>query len=148
MIHAAATAPALYGEVDMTKEVRKYNIENDLRRALDGARLHGLIGYALINGWWSLVERYPDCKKTRWDFARSAVPVLQRAGVIALIDPVVEIPEWLPARHAKTVRRVKRPIWMMTPTYPWKSDLWKHFVAEMRGGEIIWVKTNDPIKRH
>lgn len=129
---------------------RNYNIENDLRRYLDGIRLHPSVGYMLINGWRYLVSRYPNCTKTRWEFARSAVPILQRAGLIELVDPSIKVPDWLFEREIKLVRRGKmKPIWMLTHTFiraystsveVWMTDL----VAEIRDGEIVWVKAKGP----
>jgi hypothetical protein len=68
------------------KQERKYDINNDFRRALDGNRLQPLLSYALVDGALSLSERYPDCLKTPRDFARSAIPILERSGVITLVD--------------------------------------------------------------
>jgi hypothetical protein len=138
-------------EVIMSKaKKRNYNIENDLRRYLDGIRLHPYLGHLLINGWRYLVSRYPDCTRTRWEFARSAVPVLQRAGLIELVDPSVKVPKWLVEQEVKLVNRGKmRPIWMLTPSFPGGVELWMtDFVAEMCGGEIVWAKEKRSLKHH
>jgi hypothetical protein len=123
------------------KTTRKYSVENDLRRRLDGIRLHPLIGHSLINGGRRFLDDHPNCAKTRWDFARSAIPVMQRAGVTVLVDPKVEIPDWLPDAEQKLARRGnERPIWMPTLTFPGSFELWDYLVAGLKGEEIVWVK--------
>jgi hypothetical protein len=123
------------------KTVRNYNVENDLRRRLDGVRLHPLVGYALIDGGRRFFDEYPHCEKSRWDFARSAIPIMQDVGVIELIDPKGGIPKWLPEREQKLAHRGGlRPIWMPTFSFPGSYELWDHIVAGLRGDEIVWTK--------
>jgi hypothetical protein len=139
------------------KQARKYDINNDLRRALDGNRLHPLLSYALIDGAEALRERYPDCLITPRDFARSAISVLERAGVIARVDPDVEVPVWLEGRDKRFARGrgKRRPAWVITPRFPrdFKSglcrfQLWSCFVADISGDEIIWTINKLPHKVH
>ena len=132
-------------DAQVTKAKRKYVPEGDTRRFSDGVRLHPFIGYSLNDGWHDLISRYPECKVTPAMFSRAAIPILERLGLIVLINPYGDIPAWLNPRDTKLVRRGnKLPIWMTAQDFPWDCNLWKHVVSELRNGEIIWSRAKRP----
>ncbi|QDM16065.1 hypothetical protein FNL56_09365 [Tardiphaga sp. vice304] len=132
---------------ETAKPTRKYIPRDDARRFSDGVRLHPFVGYQLNDGWQDFRRNHPYCKTTPAEFAKSAIPVLQRLGLITLIDPAVEIPEWLNDRDAELARRGgKLPIWMPMPKFSWDLDPWKYAIPEMRGNDIIWLEARLPKK--
>ena len=123
------------------KTADPYDVENDLRQRLDGVRLHDEVGRTLIVGAQQFFDQYRGCEKTKWDFARSAVSVLQRVGLIELIDPKIEALSWLPVAVKRLARRDDvRPIWMPTSRFWWTFDLWDVVVASLERDEIVWTE--------
>src|SRR5690349_398713 len=120
----------------------KYSAQADTRRFVDGVRMHIYLGYILMAGGDDLLERYPDCRMSRAEFSRAAIPALERLGFIVLVDPQKPLPDWLGDRDRKLARRGgMRPIWMPTPRLP--LDVWRRVVSELRDGEIVW-RTVEP----
>src|SRR5438874_2335251 len=92
-------------EKTRARNTRKYSPQADTRRYSDGVRMHQYLGYILMEGGNDLVRRYPDMRVSRAEFARSALPVLQRLGLVILIDPLKPLPSWLRDRERKLAMR-------------------------------------------
>jgi hypothetical protein len=120
------------------RNTREYSPQTDTRRYSDGVRLHEYLGYILMEGGNDLMRRYPDMRVSRAEFARAALPVLERLGLVILIDPLKPLPSWLGDRERKLVMRGgSKPIWMPTQSMPFY--VWDRVVSEVRDGQIVWL---------
>ena len=122
-------------------KVRTYSPRSDTRRYSDGLRLHEYLGYILMEGGNHLMQRYPNHQISRADFSRSALPVLEKLGLVELINPLDQLPAGLGDRERKlAMRSGKKPIWMPTQKMP--VYVWNDVVSEIWNGSIVWPAYN------
>jgi hypothetical protein len=89
-------------------------------------------------GRHNLLARYPEHRISLGEFSRVAIPVLEKLGLVTLIDPHKPLPFWMDDRERKlALRGGMRPIWM--PIAPIPLDVWSRVVSEPRDGEITWL---------
>ncbi len=91
-----------------------------------------------MEGGDDLLHRYPDFCISRAEFSRAALPILEKLGFVALIDPTQQLPSWLAERDRKLAKRGgMKPIWMPTPKMP--IDIWSRVISKVRNGQIMWT---------
>jgi len=120
------------------KPTRKYNPLNDTRRFSDGVRLHPDVAVVLEYGYMILRGRYTESAISRAEFMREAISILHRLKVIALVDPSIEVPDWLNDRDKRLARRgAVLPIWMGVYTADLDPSIRNSVVSDIRNGQII-----------
>lgn len=121
---------------------RPYDPLKDTRRFCDGVRLHSVVGLVL-SSYANQFMHQTQSNFSHTEFCRAAIPILSRLGLIVLIDPKTEIPEWLEPRDRRLAKRGGgKPIWM--PTQDFSFDALRGVRGELRNNEIIWTKVRLP----
>ncbi len=94
---------------------RKYDPKQDLRRFLDGVRMHPFVATALEFG---VLHFCPAGRPLRFDkrvFVRTGLHHLASNELVARIDPAIDVPDWVTPEFSKLARRGgKLPIWLPT----------------------------------
>jgi hypothetical protein len=113
-------------------------LDNVLR--IDGIRLDSRVTWLLFVGAGQLRYRYPKERIPSLEFARAAVPVFERHGLIYLIDPCRNSLETLPPRVRYRLKQdSKHPIWAATQLLmSLGSIIWWQWEPAYKNGLIIW----------
>lgn len=94
---------------------RSYDPQQDLRRFIDGVRMHPFVSATLDlgAGHFSPHGRPPLFDKRV--FFRAGIRHLANQFVISRIEPAVHVPDWVPSAYRKLALRGGRiPIWLPT----------------------------------
>ena len=121
-----------------------------MRHALKNSikeNMHALLECTFVDYANRLRENYPMRIIRNGAVFASAVREFARLGYIELVDARTSIPDGLPPRLVRTIKRAKhQPIWIPGPHFPDDPlDIFDQMKPSMRGSQIVWQHV--PAKR-
>jgi hypothetical protein len=113
----------------------KHTLKNSITE-----NMHGLLKCTFVDYANQLRTKYPDRTIRNAAVFTSGVPEFARLGFIELVDARTGIPDGIPDRLVRTIRRAKhQPIWIPGVNFPDNAmDIYDQMKPSMRNKEVVW----------